>query len=240
MFFTFFFLASRESTEQLFLGKGIAMVPFPFFSLLFLLLLLRPPGSLVRGQGFDPETGAPIINGVVQYAQEPTIGPQELLVEDQCGLPGEGYDRVQASIDFTLCCKAMGHRCCAECKCQWALYYEMASACFDQFKVYKGEVNKRKEEWDRDARDHCRGALAGMGDKYASNPTNKIWRAQHAGDPPPNDNMQLANQREAGLAEKEWCGAGAAVVPSRTVGLLAVLTSCAAALIVSRGAGRWV
>ena len=57
----------------------------------------------------------------------PTITQDQLTLRFECGEPGYGEERVQASIDYNLCCKHHGTRCCAECKCQWAQYYEMAS-----------------------------------------------------------------------------------------------------------------
>ena len=166
---------------------------------------------LCAGQGANEAAPA-----VTQYAEIPTVTQQDLNVQEQCGLPGEGYDRVQASIDFTLCCKAMGKACCAECKCQWARYYELASVCFPFFPVYEAEVEKRLKDWNKDAKANCK-IRDELGTMYASNTANDIWRAEHRMDPPPNDNIMRTDQRrqDAGLPELEWCGTGAAVAPNK-------------------------
>ena len=108
-------------------------LPLLLRPLLFLLLLLLRPASSDWPETRYPEPDIKDMNP--HTSGIPSVDRKELIVRYSCGEAGYGEDRVQASIDYTLCCRAMGRRCCMECKCQWALYYQMASACFDRLAI---------------------------------------------------------------------------------------------------------
>ena len=204
--------------------------------LLLLLLLLRPASSdwpETRYPEPDIKDMNPHTSGI------PSVDRKELIVRYSCGEAGYGEDRVQASIDYTLCCRAMGRRCCMECKCQWALYYQMASACFDRYLTYKRDVQVALERWNKDASLYCK--VSDMGDKYASHEENNVWRSDHFYEEDDEDfkyrNIALDDKRRGRDEQKEWCGGGAVHGPSRPLVLFVCLAASLALLAGGGGGG---
>ena len=184
-------------------------------ALVLVLMLASHPAA---GAGAGPEFQKGI----------PLVPPSALYINSPCGEAGYGTERVQASIDYVLCCRAMGTQCCQECKCQWAQYYEEATKCFEQYGTYAGLLVKDVEKWNKAAKLNCY-IKEEMATLYASQTENDIWRAEHMQDANPlYQNLNRADKRQGTSPgeEKEWCGGAMQSAPSL---LLLLLCSAVAA-----------
>ena len=157
---------------------------------------VEPKGAALSE--YDPVTGLLPI---------PTADPTELEYAATCGNAGEGEERARATIDFVLCCHRTGDKCCFECKCQWARYWEMASYCFPQYKTYQGKLQKRLRQWNKDASKFCK-IRTPTGDQYASNQVNDAHRAEYVDTE--NEwfrDIRMDDPNRPANDPKEWCGA---------------------------------
>ena len=189
-------------------------------------LYLYTAAALVLVLALHPAAGADA--GPEFQKGIPLVPPSALYITSPCGEAGYGTERVQASIDYVLCCRAMGTQCCQECKCQWAQYYEEAMKCFEQYGTYAGLLVKDVEKWNKAAKLNCKISEE-MATLYASQTANDIWRAEHMQDANVlYQNLNRADKRQGTSPgeEKEWCGGAMQSAPS-----LLLLLICSAVAV---------